>query len=225
MLYPANELETAVDVSLLSLREAVAAEAPAATVAGAVTAVLARWRRLERDSPYRTGALGESNELLESYCTGDRTRARQVLPEREKLASMLVRQTLAEQLRTARAAIGLSVRQAAERSAVAASYLSELEGARAGLPSADVANRLDDALGLKLAELVSDARDALERLRKERLNVGAPRVLRPETDPRLVEAAATLRQDPSLLDFLDYARQLDAAERRAVVALMRELTA
>jgi hypothetical protein len=48
---------------------------------------------------------------------------------------------------------------------------------------------------------------------------------RPETDPRLVEAAATLRHDPSLLDLLEYARHLDTAERRAVIALMRELAA
>lgn len=225
MLYPTNEVEAAVDASLASLRDAVGGDSPATSVAGAVTAVVGRWRRLERDSPYRTEALAETTALLDSYCGGDATRARQLLPEREKLASTIARQALADQLRDARSALGFSVRQAAERASVAASYLSELEGARTGLPSPDVAKRLDAALGLSVTELVSEARGAAERLRIERLKAVDDRAVRPETDPRLVEAAATLRHDPSLLDFLEYARQLDAAERRAVVALMRELTA
>jgi hypothetical protein len=62
-------------------------------------------------------------------------------------------------------------------------------------------------------------------MRTERLSAAGRRATRPVTDSRLVEATATLRQDPSLLDLLEYARQLDTAERRAVVALMRELTA
>jgi transcriptional regulator with XRE-family HTH domain len=225
MLYPTNEAETAIDVSLGSLREAVGDESPATAIAGAVTAVLARLRRLERDSPYRVGALAETSALLDSYCAGDPIRARQLLPEREKLASTMARQALAAQLREARSALGLSVRQAAERASVAASYLSELEGAGTGLPSPDVASRLDAALGLTISELASEARAAAERLRAERLKAVDDRAARPETDPRLVEATATLRHDPSLLDLLEYARQLDAAERRAVVALMRELTA
>jgi transcriptional regulator with XRE-family HTH domain len=171
------------------------------------------------------GALAESSALLESYCGGDSARARQLVPEREKLASTIVRQVLADQLRGARSALGLSVRQAAERASVAASYLSELEGARAGLPSPDVAERLDAALGLTVTALVAEARAAAEHLRAERRKAVDDRAARPETDPRLVEAAATLRHDPSLLDLLEYARQLDAAERRAVVALIRELTA
>jgi transcriptional regulator with XRE-family HTH domain len=125
----------------------------------------------------------------------------------------------------ARSALGLSVRQAAERASIAASYLSELEGARTGLPSPDVAERLDAALGRTVTLLVSEARGAAERLRTERRKAVENRAARPETDPRLVEAATTLRHDPSLLNLREYARQLDAAERRAVVALMRELTA
>src|SRR5207249_2117036 len=153
-----------------------------------------------------------------------RERTRQLLPERKKLASTGARQAVANQLRNARSTLGLSVRQAADRASVAASYLSELEGVRTGLPSPDLASRLDAALGLTITELVSDARTAAENLRIERLQAGDNRTVLPETDSRLVEATATLRRDPSLLDFLEYARQLDAPERRAVVALMRELT-
>jgi transcriptional regulator with XRE-family HTH domain len=194
-------------------------------VAGAVTAVLGRWRRLERDSPYRGAALAECSTLVDSYCSDDISRARRLLPEREKLVSTIARQALADQLRDARSALGLSVRQAAERASVAASYLSELEGARTGLPSLEVTERLDAALGPGVAELVSQARDGAERLRIERRQAVDARAGRPETDPRLVEAAATLRHDPSLLDLLEYARHLDTAERRAVIALMRELAA
>jgi transcriptional regulator with XRE-family HTH domain len=225
MLYATNETETAVEASLTSLRDAVGEESPATAVAGAVTAVLARWRRLERDSPYRTAALAETTALLENYFAGDPARVRQLLPEREKLASTSARQSLADQLREQRSELGLSVRHAAERAGVAPSYLSELEGARTGLPGADVAARLDAALGLSVAQLVSEARAASDRRRAERLRAGDDRPRRPETDARLVEAAATLRQDPTLLDLLEYARQLDVAERRAVLALMRELTA
>lgn len=225
MLYPTNESETAVEASLASLREAVRDESPPTAVAGAVTAVLGRWRRLERDSPYRVSALGETGELVEAYCAVDAERARRLLPEREKLASTTARQALADRLRERRAALGLSVRQAAERAGVAPSYLSELEGTRTGLPGGDVAAGLDSALGLSVADLVSEARATGERFRAERVKVANGRRARPESDPRLVEAAATLRQDPSLLDLLEYARQLDTAERRAVVALMRELTA
>lgn len=225
MLYSTNESEAAVEASLASLREAVRDESPPTAVAGAVTAVLGRWRRLERDSPYRMGALGETGELVEAYCAVDAERARRLLPERDKLASMTARQALADRLRERRAALGLSVRQAAERASVAPSYLSELEGARTGLPGGDVATRLDAALGTAITELVSAARSAAARLRAERRELADRRAARPETDARLVEAAATLRQDPSLFDLLEYARQLDVAERRAVVALMRELTA
>jgi transcriptional regulator with XRE-family HTH domain len=148
-----------------------------------------------------------------------------LLPEREKLASTTARPTLADQLREQRTVLGLSVRQAAERASIAPSYLSELEGAHTGLPSSDVAARLDTALGASASELIRHARTAADQLRTERLRIANRRATRPETNPRLVEAAATFRQDPSLLDFLEYARQLDAMERRAVVALMRELTA
>lgn len=135
-----------------------------------------------------------------------------------------MRQTLADQLRGARARLCLSVRQAAERASVAPSYLSELEGARRGLPSPEIAERLDGALGVTAAELVSDARAAAERFRLDRMTAVDDRSARAETDPRLVEAMATLRQDPTLLDLLEYARQLDAVGRRAVLALLRELT-
>lgn len=223
MLYPTNEAEAAVDASLASLRDAVGEEAPATAVAGAVTAVLGRWRRLDRESPYRRDALAETSTLVDGYCASDPSRARQLLPERERLASALARQELAQRLRRARSELGLSVRRAAERAGVAPSYLSELEGARTGLPSPDVAERLDAALECNVSELVSEARTAIDRLREERLSPSKGRAARPETNPRLVEAMATLRHDPSLLDLLENARRLDATERRAVLALMREL--
>jgi transcriptional regulator with XRE-family HTH domain len=225
MLYPTNETETAVDASLATLRQAVGDESPASAVAGAITAVLGRWRRLERGSPYRNGALTESSVLLDGYCADDPDRARPLLPERELLAWTIARQALADQLRGARAERGLSVRQAAESASVAPSYLSELEGARRGLPSPAVVERLDAALGTTAAELVSEARAAAERFRTERTSAADERPARAATDPRLVEATATLRQDPTLLDLLEYARQLDPVGRRAVLALMRELTA
>jgi transcriptional regulator with XRE-family HTH domain len=223
MLYPTNESETAVDASLASLRELVGEEAPATAVAGAVTAVLGRWRRLDRESPYRRDALAETGALVDGYCASDSGRARQLLPERERLASALARQELADRLRRARSERGLSVRRAAERAGIAPSYLSELEGAGTGLPSPDVARRLDAALESSVSELVSEARTAIDRLREERLSPSNGRGARPETDPRLVEAMATLRNDPSLLDLLENARRLDPTERRAVLALMREL--
>jgi transcriptional regulator with XRE-family HTH domain len=223
MLYPTNEAEAAVDVSLASLREVVGEEAPATAVAGAVTAVMARWRRLDRDSPYRHEALAETRALVDASCAGDPARARQLLPERERLASAITRLELADRLRRARSQLELPVRQAAERAGVAPSYLSELEGARVGLPSPDVAERLDAALGSNVSEFLAEARTAIDRLRKERLSRLSGRASRPETDPRLVEAMATLRNDPTLLDLLENARRLDATERRAVLALMREL--
>lgn len=223
MLYPTNETETAVDASLASLRELVGEEAPATAVAGAVTAVLGRWRRLDRESPYRRDALAETSALVDAYCAGDAERARQLLPERERLASAIARQELADRLRRARSELGLSVRRAAERAGVAPSYLSELEGAGTGLPSPHVAGRLDAAFESNVSELVSEARTAMDRLRDERLSPSNGRAARPETDPRLVEAMTTLRNDSSLLDLLESARRLDATERRAVLALMREL--
>lgn len=77
--------------------------------------------------------------------------------------------------------------------------------------------------GVRVPELILDACAAASQLCIERLRAANRRTTRPETDPRPVG-----RQHfggPSLLALLEYARQLDAAERRAVVALMRELTA
>jgi transcriptional regulator with XRE-family HTH domain len=222
MLHPTNESESAVDASLASLRELVSEEAPASAVAGAVTSVLARWRRLDRESPYRRDALAETSSLVDAYCADDVDRARQLLPERERLASAVARQEVADRLRHARSKLELSVRHAAERARVGPSYLNELEGARTGLPSPAVAERLDSALESHVSEVVSEARTTIARLREERLS-SSDRARRPETDPRLVEAVATLRNDSSLLDLLESARRLDASERRAVLALMREL--
>ena len=118
------------------------------------------------------------------------------------------------------------MRRAADQAGISASYLSELESARVGLPTSDVASRLDASLGVSATELVVDARAEADRLRAERLRTsGGVAAQTVETDPRQVEAAAALRRDPSLIDVLDYARRLDAPERRAVLALMRELTA
>jgi transcriptional regulator with XRE-family HTH domain len=225
MLYPTTEAETAVDVSLAALREAVREDSPATAIAGSATALLARWRRLERSSPYRREALSETLDLLTSYCADDVVRTRQLLPEREKLVSTLARQEIADSLRQGRSVRGLSVRQAAQSAALAPSYLSELEGARRGLPSAEVAGRLDTALGTSIGELAREARERIGRFRAERRKASVDHAPQMEADPRLVDAMATLRQDPSLLDLLDYARQLDTTERRAVVALVRELRA
>jgi len=224
MLYATNSEEEAVEAALGALRQAVTTENPA-TVAGAVTSVLARWRRLDRESPYRTGALQEATLLIDAYGAEDRSRAQHLLPHREMLAATRARQSVADLMRSARTRLRLSVRQAATLADVSPSYLSELEGAQRGLPSAEVASRLDEVLAVTVSEVVAEARAEAERLQEERLRTAgeldAPTL---EADPRLDDAAAALRRDPSLLDLLEQARRLDALERRAVLALMRELT-
>lgn len=225
MLYPTNSEEEAVETALGALRQEVNTENPAA-VAGAVTSVLARWRRLDRDSPYRMGAIEESAQLVDAYGVEDGARAQHLLPQREMLAATRARLLIANGIRSARMKLGLSVRQAANLVDVSASYLSELEGAQRAMPSAEVARRLDDALGVTVSNVVADARVEAERLHEERRRsaheLDAPTL---EVDPRLDDAAAALRRDPSLLDLLEQARRLDAVERRAVLALMRELSA
>jgi transcriptional regulator with XRE-family HTH domain len=147
------------------------------------------------------------------------------LPQRELLVAGRARQEVANLVRGARARLRLSVRQVAALSGVSASYLSELEGAQAGLPSAAVASRLDETLDLSVADVVTAARAEAVRLDEERLQAAAePTTPTLEADPRLDDAAAALRRDPGLLDLLEQARRLDAVERRAVLALMRELT-
>src|SRR5262245_6692737 len=150
MLQTTNVREDAVQEAISFLAATMDGDGTTREVAGAVSSLIAKYRLLDRRSPYRTYGLEQVSSLIEQYVAEDEQQSLDLLPERERVATLLVREEIARRLRGGRDARGVSVRDGARLAAVSASYLNELEGAKAGLPSDEIAQRLEHALGISL---------------------------------------------------------------------------
>jgi ribosome-binding protein aMBF1 (putative translation factor) len=224
MLHSTNVREDAVQEAISFLTATVDGEGTTSEVAGALNSLLSQYRLLDRRSPFRTHALEQVTSLIEPYVAEDEERSLELLPERERVATLLAREEIARRLRDGRDARGVSVRDAAKKATLSASYLSELEGAKTGLPSDEVARKLEHALGISLREVVHDGRETLTQLSSEaESRVRRVAIVR-DTDPRVVAAISALRRAPALVEITELAGRLDDRERRALIALMRELT-
>jgi len=151
-------------------------------------------------------------------------------PELSDLVALVAR------LRVAARLDGVAIRETAAEAGVAPSYLSELRSVKKGLPSSDVAARLDQVLGVpdgqeSLLEVVSRAKAmgaeivAEARGRSTAVTTASGSVIPHDLRgiDRLNEVAEALRTDEVLLTAVERLVALRGRERRAVVRLLDEL--
>src|SRR6266536_1048177 len=182
--YPANIHEEAVEAALASLSETAAAlldelgpNTPDLPVLGNLSedlgrsarSLVSRWRRLPRISPYREHAILQALDVLRSVseaADGAGAAVQDAVATEDEVGELILlaaRLRVGKALRTARK--GTTLRAAAARTGLAVSYLSELEGGQAGLPSDEACQKLDAALGTKVEPVVKDARQRVAELK------------------------------------------------------------
>jgi hypothetical protein len=123
-----------------------------------------------------------------------------------------------------------------ERSGLKKAYVSELRNMSkryGGLPSADAALRIDQALGLgeteSLAELIRTTKTERVRLREQRASwlaataAPTPKMLDPAVDRRVQAIAEAARRDEVVAQAGELLIAVGDRERRAVVRLLQEL--
>lgn len=126
----------------------------------------AKRRHLDRGSPFQALA-GDARELLIKIVAsfGDAAAPPGLSRELAEWTRICGAQEVARSLRTARARLGgISLREAARRSGLAAGHLSELESGTGNLPTASTARRLDDALETDVAEILAGLRKSLRQV-------------------------------------------------------------
>lgn len=247
--YPANESETAVDLTLRRLGdlereltttiadrlgEGAIAEATW-EFAGAIVSLLGRWDRLETRSPYRKGALKTALEAIErAISTAGAASLEEMVELDEPRAEVLLRLgriEVGELIRAARAELGLSVRAAAREVGVTPGYLSQLESGLSRLPSDEVCGRLQGILGVDVGTAARAVRTATDELRSRARERRAherraprPRVsLGPGADARVHAAASALIDDPRLLEAVEGIVRLPPQGQDVVMGLVRAL--
>jgi transcriptional regulator with XRE-family HTH domain len=136
---------------------------------------------------------------------------------------------VAQSLHNARARLGgISLRESARRSGIAAGHLSELEDGRGSLPTVATAQRLDAALNTDLVGFVASVRKALPTppTRRPRLTAGhmtfAPAG---SLDPRLDSLFSRIAGDDRLVQINEDLLSLSAGTRRGIAQMIRALAA
>lgn len=249
-LYPTNTDEEAVEAVLRTLRRARdgfledlrAGERDAGTLASqvedlgrAARQLGARWKHLDRDSPYRWEALEEAIKAIEAVdaaAVEAGPEIKEIVELESDLADLL---TLDARLDVA-AAIGValdenstSARKAAKASGVSYSYLSELRGAKGTLPLPDISDKLDQLLGTSLTQKVEASRQRIEALRQEAKALRGRRARRGATLPtlrghaRIQAVVARLADDQGVLELVEDVIALPEAVRRTIHNLATEL--
>jgi hypothetical protein len=247
-LQPTNEADFAVDAILGTIRRSVeafradtAAGERGAGVLGAhvddlrrgLRQLAIRWKRLDRDSPYRQEGIQEALALVRSLVEAAANAGpgvASILSLDDELADLL---TIETQLRVAAAILGaleerdLSARKAAKLIGRSYSYVSELQGARRTLPSEETCQAIDEHLGTSLVDLVSEARERVDAHRQaaadRRRRRGGRGSALVSADPRIQAIADQLAVDDSLLQAIEDIVALPENVRRRLGALASEL--
>lgn len=173
-------------------------------------------------------AVDYTRELLEEAGDDAARAALDIEPDVADLVTLLAKLRVADRLQAA------AVRPTAEDAGVTPGYISELRRAKKGLPSADIAARLDERVAAPegeptLLELVMQAktdRESLLRQRRARRNVTVSGISIPvdlRGRDRLTALADVLRQDEPLQRTVELLAGLSIRERRAVARLVEEL--
>ncbi|MDQ6615684.1 MAG: helix-turn-helix domain-containing protein [Actinomycetota bacterium] len=246
--FPTDAYEEAVEAVLRTLRTAVrlakdlvlVGQTPitelaevAEEIGVATSALIDRWQRLERRSPYRSASLDEAVMLvtgLMDAADAVGSRANGALSLEGNLSALVAargRSLLSDRLFAARGA--KSLRSLAKEVQLALGYLSDMEAGRAGPPSVEMCHRLEEALGIDLSD-VRAAKASADDLKREHRRRTA-RVRRrsvaggtlPREDARLRAIAVAAVDDPGLLDLIEAIGALPPSVRRGLQHLVTEL--
>lgn len=233
-------METAVAAALRSLETAVAAlggehrsEDPggwagaATEVADASRSLRERWRHLEPRSPYRDVAQ-EAADLLGAAVRGMAPAAPpdRIAQEAAQWTRLVAGRQAAISIREARSRLGISLREAARRSALAAGHLSELEEGQRSLLSVSTAQKLDSALGTDLASLLGTLRQRPGRppsARRRAAGVTTAPIVSFGVDPDLDAILSKVAADARLVQLNEDVLRLPAATRRGLAQMVRAM--
>lgn len=192
--------------------------------------LLEKWRHLDADSPFR-GVVDEVRDLIAGAAsTFDPDH---VPPGLERELAQWVRasgsQWVARSLHEARARLGgISLRESARRSGIAAGHLSELEDGRGRMPTVSTARRLDAALETDVVGILASIRAALPARARGRPRSTEGRAQPAPTtslDPRLDGLFARIAGDERLITVNEDLLSLSAGVRRGIVQMIRALAA
>lgn len=205
-------------------------------VGRACTRLARRWGRLEVDSPYRAVGLDIPIASLEDILETVRGKpniedASDVDAELADLLALRARLTVSANVATALSNRGLSIRGVAKEHGFSSGHLSDIRMGKAGLPTEEVCERLDAALGTKLKKQVEELRARAEELRgrsrerRQRRTRTTQRAasIGPRDHAKLRSINIALLDDQSLLDLVEALTSLPASARKGIHALVREL--
>ena len=235
-------MEIAVEAGLKSLRQSAAAllREQAAGEAGAWAisvsdledssrSLLEKWRHLDADSPYRE-VVDEAVDLIAEAAS--KFERAHVPPALTRELAQWVRASgsrgVAKSLHDARTRLGgISLRESARRSGIAAGHLSELEDGRGSLPTVATAQRLDAALDTDLVGLLARVRETLPATPRRRPRLAdstSTFAASGSLDPRLDALFSRIAGDEQLVQVNEDLLRLPASTRRAIAQMVRTLS-
>ena len=236
-------METAVEAGLKSLRqnavalhrEQVSGETeawaiPVADLEESSRSLLEKWRHLDADSPF-----GDVADEVVELISGAASMFDQdgIPPGLSRELAQWVRANgsrgVAKSLSDARARLGgISLRESARRSGIAAGHLSELEDGRGSLPTIATARRLDAALETDLVGLLARVHEALPAPPRRRPQLAArTSSFAPSgsLDPRLDALFSRIAGDERLVQVNEDLLRLSARARQGIAQMIRALAA
>jgi transcriptional regulator with XRE-family HTH domain len=184
--------------------------------------------RLGRTSPFRYDPVAEALYLALAVLEAARRHGSLALESLDieedvaDLQDLAARLSLARALARVRANEDLTVREIAGRVGISAGYWSDLEGAKAGLPSDDVLRRVESVTGENLRHLIERAEAAAHTLRMNGRERRARGARRREPEHRLDTVMRKLAGEDDLLDLVDRLLMLKPETRRALSVLINE---
>ena len=192
--------------------------------------LLEKWRHLDADSPFREVADEVRDLIARAASTFDQDHVPPGLAR--ELAQWLRASSsrwVAKSLHDARARLGgISLRESARRSGIAAGHLSELEDGRGRMPTVSTARRLDAALETDLVGILAGSRAAIRARggKRPRFTQGQANPA-PTTslDPRLDGLFARIAGDERLINANEDLLSLSAGVRRGILQMIRALAA
>ncbi|MGH2655924.1 MAG: helix-turn-helix domain-containing protein [Actinomycetota bacterium] len=220
-------LERAVQEARLAVEgDPEAAEESTREAVQASRALRRAWELLERGSPFRRSVIPQARQALESLSgfggIPDLPASALVEEERAEVILHAARQAIADALETALGATTL--RDAASRAGLSAGYLSDLRQGKAGLPSEDVAARLDSELGVDISMTSTAARNRAAEARARSRERGRHGTSPSSPDvARLARLTEALTRDRTLMDLIDRVMDMSPPARRALSQLLEHL--
>jgi hypothetical protein len=199
-------------------------------------ALLPRWKRLERESPYVHGAIAEAIALLGAIVTACETAGPEIAEavglemEYADLREVEAALSAANLIKSARGA--RSMRSIAREANVSPGHLSEIEAGRAGLMTEEVCSRLDAVLGTDLVGHLSvpragaaNLRDRVRQRRERRSRTARRQVaIGPRENVRLQRVGAALAGNADLLATTELLSMLPEGARLGVQKLIEALS-